>query len=70
MDDTFVKKLVVLGTGGTIAGLAAEVHDNVGYKAAQVGVERLLEALPQALRRRPTRGQRAGGAGRQQGHAP
>ncbi|HQZ07135.1 MAG TPA: asparaginase [Burkholderiaceae bacterium] len=54
MNTPFVKKLVVLGTGGTIAGLAAEVHDNVGYKAAQVSVERLLEALPQALRPRAT----------------
>mgnify|MGYP002350180612 FL=1 len=53
MNTPFVKKLVVLGTGGTIAGLAAEVHDNVGYKAAQVSVERLLEALPQALRPQP-----------------
>jgi L-asparaginase len=50
MDPTFRKKLVLLGTGGTIAGLAAAAHDNVGYKAAQVGVAQLLEALPQALR--------------------
>ena len=41
------KKWVFLGTGGTIAGSAATVGDNVGYKAAQVGIERLLqEALP------------------------
>ncbi len=26
--------LVILGTGGTIAGQAADAADNVGYKAA------------------------------------
>jgi L-asparaginase len=50
MGQSFRKKLVLLGTGGTIAGLAATVHDNVGYKAAQLGVAQLLEALPPALR--------------------
>ena len=33
---------VVLGTGGTIAGTAEDAKDNVGYKAAQVGVAQLL----------------------------
>ena len=47
MNVSFPQKLVVLGTGGTIAGLAEDAHDNVGYKAAQVGVEQLLAALPQ-----------------------
>ncbi|MGE0332500.1 MAG: asparaginase [Ramlibacter sp.] len=37
-----VKKIVVLGTGGTIAGTAASPGDNVGYTAAQVGVAQLL----------------------------
>lgn len=54
MNAPLLKKLVVLGTGGTIAGLAADVHDNVGYKSAQVGVQRLLDALPQARRPRAT----------------
>lgn len=40
------KKIVVLGTGGTIAGTARDAHDNVGYTAAQVGVEQLLAAIP------------------------
>ncbi len=39
-------KIVVLGTGGTIAGTAAEAGDNIGYTAGQVGVEQLLEAIP------------------------
>ena len=40
------KKLVVLGTGGTIAGTAATAGDNIGYTAAQVGVAQLLLAIP------------------------
>jgi len=41
-----LEKLVVLGTGGTIAGTAAQAADNIGYTAAQVGVEQLLQAIP------------------------
>src|ERR1017187_2879725 len=40
------KKIVLLGTGGTIAGSAADADDNVGYTAAQLGVEQLLQATP------------------------
>ena len=40
------QKIVVLGTGGTIAGTAAAADDNIGYTAAQVGVEQLLHAVP------------------------
>jgi L-asparaginase len=36
------KKIVVLGTGGTIAGTASAAHDNIGYTAAQVGITELL----------------------------
>jgi len=50
MNATFPHKLIVLGTGGTIAGLAEDAHDNVGYKSGQVGVEQLLAALPPARR--------------------
>ncbi|CAM5797596.1 asparaginase [Rhizobacter fulvus] len=38
--------VVVLGTGGTIAGAASEATDNVGYVAAQRGVAQLLAAVP------------------------
>ena len=41
-----VEKIVVLGTGGTIAGLAENRSDNVGYKAAQVGIDQLLSGVP------------------------
>jgi len=43
------QRVVVLGTGGTIAGTAAQAGDNIGYTAAQVGVGALLDAIP-ALR--------------------
>ena len=49
------QKIVVLGTGGTIAGTAAQAGDNIGYTAAQVGVEQLLAAVPGLA-------ERAGGA--------
>jgi L-asparaginase len=38
--------VVILGTGGTIAGTAASVSDNVGYTAAQLGVAALVAAVP------------------------
>ena len=38
------EKWVFLGTGGTIAGSATTAGDNVGYTAAQVGIEALLQA--------------------------
>jgi L-asparaginase len=37
------KKVVFLGTGGTIAGSAASSSDNVSYKAAQLGIQDLLD---------------------------
>ncbi|OIQ71244.1 L-asparaginase [mine drainage metagenome] len=41
-----LKKLVVLGTGGTIAGIAKRASDNIGYTAGQLGVAALLEMVP------------------------
>ncbi|MCX8521889.1 MAG: asparaginase [Rhodoferax sp.] len=40
------EKLVFLGMGGTIAGTASSKGDNVGYTAAQLGVEALLASVP------------------------
>ena len=40
------KQIIVLGTGGTIAGKSASATDNVGYVASQVGVAQLLAAIP------------------------
>lgn len=45
MHEKSVKKVVILGTGGTIAGLAADRSDNVGYTAGQLGVESLVSSL-------------------------
>jgi L-asparaginase len=39
-------RLVILGTGGTIAGRAEKATDNVGYVAGQVGVADLVAAVP------------------------
>ena len=39
-------KIVILGTGGTIAGTAASATDAVGYTAAQIGVAQLVAAVP------------------------
>src|SRR5437867_1948085 len=41
-----LQKIVILGTGGTIAGRAASASDNIGYTAAQVGVDQLVAAIP------------------------
>jgi L-asparaginase len=40
------RRIVVLATGGTIAGRAATASDNLGYRAAQLGVEQLLAGVP------------------------
>lgn len=40
------KKVVFLGMGGTIGGLATSAQDNVGYTAAQVEIDALLGAIP------------------------
>jgi L-asparaginase len=44
--------IVVLGTGGTIAGTAATADDHLGYQAAQLGVRQLIDAIP-SLRGEP-----------------
>ena len=38
--------IVILGTGGTIAGTADSASDNVGYTAAQRSVHQLLQSAP------------------------
>ena len=46
MDTKKIQKIVVLGTGGTIAGTAASAADHTGYTAGQLAVQHLLEAVP------------------------
>lgn len=46
VDANQARRLVILGTGGTIAGRAAQVSDHVGYVAGQVGVGELVQAVP------------------------
>ncbi|WP_431261708.1 asparaginase [Roseateles chitinivorans] len=38
--------LVIIGTGGTIAGASGRATDNVGYKAGSLSVESLVGAVP------------------------
>lgn len=40
------RKIIILGTGGTIAGTARNAQDHVGYDAAQLGVEDLVAGIP------------------------
>lgn len=47
------QNIVILGTGGTIAGRAASVSDNIGYTAAQVGIDQLLAQIPAVARDGP-----------------
>ncbi len=44
--------IVILGTGGTIAGTAQSASDGVGYTAAQLRVDDLLAAVPALAGRR------------------
>ena len=39
------RRIVVLGTGGTIAGRAGSAQDNIGYRAGEVGVADLLAGV-------------------------
>ncbi len=39
-------KIVILGTGGTLAGAASDPNDNLGYRAAQIGVRDIVAAIP------------------------
>jgi len=39
------RRVIVLGTGGTIAGRASTAGDNIGYKAGEVGVAELLGGI-------------------------
>ncbi len=45
-----IRQWVVLGTGGTIAGTASNAHDHTGYSAGQLGVQDLLQAVPDLAR--------------------
>lgn len=43
---TTKRKVVIIGTGGTIAGVAASGHTTVGYSDAQLRISDLLQAVP------------------------
>jgi len=52
MPSDAARTVVVVGTGGTIAGVAARADDHVGYKAGQLGAEALVAAVPALAERR------------------
>ena len=56
--------IVVLATGGTIAGAAAS-DVTAGYTSGQVGVEQLLDAVPQAKKLANLRGEQIANIGSQ-----
>jgi len=39
-------KIVILGTGGTLAGAASDPADNVGYRAAQIAIADIVARIP------------------------
>ena len=54
---TKLANVVILATGGTIAGTGATSTTTVGYTAAKVGVERLIEAVPELKKVANVRGE-------------
>src|SRR6478736_2462708 len=61
---TALPTIVVLATGGTIAGAAAS-DVQAGYASGQVGVEQLLAAVPQAKKLANLRGEQISNIGSQ-----
>jgi len=49
MTPTALPRIVVVATGGTIAGSAASTTDTTGYRAGTSGIAELLAAVPEAL---------------------
>ena len=39
-------KIVVLGTGGTLAGSGGDANDNLGYRAGTIGIDAVLARIP------------------------
>ncbi|HEX4682620.1 MAG TPA: type II asparaginase [Gemmatimonadaceae bacterium] len=62
--DPSLPTIVVLATGGTIAGAAAS-DVQAGYSSGQVGVEQLLAAVPQAKKLANLRGEQISNIGSQ-----
>ena len=61
---TGLPQIVVLATGGTIAGAAAS-DVQAGYTSGQVGVEQLLAAVPQARKLASLKGEQISNIGSQ-----
>ena len=55
--DNPLPNIVILATGGTIAGSGKTSTTTVGYKAATVAVEQLIEAVPELKKISSPRGE-------------
>src|SRR4051794_3955768 len=64
IDTMALPRVVVLATGGTIAGAAAS-NVTAGYSSGQVGVDQLLNAVPQAKKLANLRGEQISNIGSQ-----
>lgn len=64
VDTNSLPVVVVLATGGTIAGAAAS-NVTAGYSSGQVGVDELLKAVPEAKRLARLRGEQISNIGSQ-----
>jgi L-asparaginase len=62
--ETMKPNIVILATGGTIAG-AAETGTQAGYASGQVGIEKLLKAVPQMAELADIRGEQVANVGSQ-----
>ena len=49
-----MQSIVILGTGGTIAGQAARADDGVGYRAGALGVQAVIKDAGYETKRGPT----------------
>ena len=47
LSETHLPHIVILATGGTIAGSAASNTQTTGYKAGAIGVQTLINAVPE-----------------------
>ncbi|MFQ9935075.1 MAG: hypothetical protein ACLRXQ_02340 [Phascolarctobacterium faecium] len=45
-------KVVILGTGGTIAGKAGSNTEMTGYQAGEIGIQTLINAVQKCLKLR------------------
>ena len=63
-------KVVVIATGGTIAGVAASSTEFTDYKSAKVGIQALIDAIPGLRQAANVRGRMMFGYPSESDHKP